>query len=143
MNFSRDDIVNAYNAAKAVDSEGLLFHRLTDILAKMILANETTADMHTITAKDQLAIHSLNLEGDHKMTFTLSQLQTVHAKVVDMASTPTDDPKMTAAHKQRNDIMNEVMGEMLVYGKKTLDRDELAPEVATLIERLLYYPERL
>lgn len=71
------------------------------------------------------------------MTYTFKQLQRVHVHVHELAKVPTDDPKLASAHVQRIEVMDRIMASMFVYEKRTMDRDELDPNVVTLIDALL------
>ncbi|KZK32414.1 hypothetical protein A4F85_01250 [Delftia sp. GW456-R20] len=52
------------------------------------------------------------------------------------ASEPVAEGKLAAAHAQRVGVMDDVMAQMLLYGKRTMDRDELDANVAIMIDHI-------
>lgn len=74
------------------------------------------------------------------MTYTIKQLTRVHVTVQDDALKPSTTEKLTEARRQRVNVMDQVMAQMLVYGKRTMDRDELEPNVVIMIDHLLSLP---
>jgi hypothetical protein len=71
------------------------------------------------------------------MTYTLKQLERAHARVHTLAQDPAPDQLTTEAHAQRIRVMDHIMATMIVFEKRTMDRDELEPNVAILIDSML------
>lgn len=69
------------------------------------------------------------------MTYTIKQLERVHAHVHAEAETSATG-QAAAAIQQRVKVMDDVIAQMLVYGKRTMDRDELEPNVAIMIDHI-------
>lgn len=71
------------------------------------------------------------------MTYTLKQLQRAHERVHQEASNAPENPAHADAQAQRTKVMDDLMARMIVYEKRTLDREELEPHVVTMIDHLL------
>lgn len=68
------------------------------------------------------------------MTYTINQIKRIHTQVHAMAEGVAEPAPAT---RQRMDVVNDVLAKMLVFEKKTIDADELDPNVVTLIDYLL------
>jgi len=74
------------------------------------------------------------------MTYTLKQIERAHQRVHELAERPAQDKTTADANAQRINVMDHIMATMIVYQKRTMDRDELEPNVVILIDFLLRNP---